>query len=93
MRWTGLGPGWEVHASKQRPRAAVLGHAGGRARPLPAIRTGWLPGPQGPGHSHPALGGRIAAIMTNNHFHAKYTQCEIHAGCSPSGEKLIVATG
>ena len=83
---TGLGPALEVHAAEQGLALPYWGTPVARA----AVRYQDGLAYQAQGHAvHTLRWEAIAAIVTNNHYHAKYTQCE-YTLVQPSGEKLIV---
>ena len=83
---TGLGPALEVHAAEQGIEIPYWGtpvaHAAVRYQDGLAYRAKGK-------EIHTLRWEEVAAIVTNNRFHAKYTQCE-YTLVKPSGEKLIL---
>jgi hypothetical protein len=85
---TGLGPALEVHEEERGIQllpdwGTPLARAAVRYQDGLAYRTF-----KGKG-IHTLRWEEVAAIVTNNRFHAKYTQCE-YTLVRPSGEKLIL---
>jgi hypothetical protein len=83
---TGLGPALEVHEAEQGIEIPYWGtpvaHAAVRYQDGLAYRAKGK-------EIHTLRWEEVAAIVTNNYFHAKYTQCE-YTLVKPSGEKLIL---
>jgi hypothetical protein len=83
---TGLGPALEVHEAEQGIEIPYWGtpvaHAAVRYQDGLAYRAKGK-------EIHTLRWGEVAAIVTNNRFHANYTQCE-YTLVKPSGEKLIL---